>query len=64
MVLDVAQPEARARVDSQSARLGWGLVDAILALVLLPFGVWFLVIDRMVAGIAWVIDHATRQTRA
>ena len=30
----------------------WGVVDALLALVMLPFGAWMLVIDGMVALIS------------
>jgi hypothetical protein len=36
----------------------WGPVDVILALILLPFGVWMFLIDRLVAGIAWIVDRA------
>ncbi len=41
----------------------WGIVDALLALVLLPFGAWFLVIDRLVAGIGWLVDHVPNAAR-
>jgi hypothetical protein len=41
----------------------WGIVDAILALVLLPFGVWVLVIDRLVTSIAWLIDRVPAAPR-
>jgi hypothetical protein len=56
-VLELAQPEARARIRSHPQRVSWGIVDAILALVLLPFGVWVLLIDRIVAGAAWVFSR-------
>ena len=55
-MLEIARPEVRARVRSQPASYRWGVVDIILALVLLPFAVWFLLIDRTVAVIAWMID--------
>jgi hypothetical protein len=55
-MLETARPEVRARVRAQPTRYRWGIVDIILALLLLPFGVWFLLIDRTVAVIAWMID--------
>jgi hypothetical protein len=56
-VLEIAQPETRARTRSHPRRFTWGIVDAILALVLLPFGVWVLAIDRLVAGVAWLFNR-------
>jgi hypothetical protein len=56
-VLEVAQPEVRARARSHPRRFTWGIVDVILAVVLLPFGVWVLLIDRLVAGVAWVFSR-------
>jgi hypothetical protein len=55
-MLEIARPEVRAQVRSRPADYRWGIVDVILALILLPFGVWFLLIDRTVAVIAWIID--------
>ena len=55
-MLEVVRPETRAAVRARPNRATWGIVDVILALVLLPFGVWFLLIDRTVAVIAWIID--------
>jgi hypothetical protein len=56
-MLEIARPEARVAARSQSERVGWGVVDVILALVLLPFGVWVLAIDRLVAGVAWLFNQ-------
>jgi hypothetical protein len=56
-VLDIARPEARARTTSHPRRFTWGIVDVILAVVLLPFGIWVLAIDRLVAGVAWVFNR-------
>jgi hypothetical protein len=53
-VLEIARPEARVRSRSHPRRFTWGIVDVILALVLMPFGVWVLAIDRLVAGVAWL----------
>jgi hypothetical protein len=53
-MLEVARPESRARTHSQTERSTWGIVDAILGLVMLPFGVWMFVIERMVRGVAAV----------
>jgi hypothetical protein len=47
-MLDAARPEARARVRSHPKKLTWGIVDAILALVMLPFGLWMFVIEGLV----------------
>ena len=35
----------------------WGIVDAILAVIMLPFGIWMWLIDRAVAGIAFIFDR-------
>ena len=50
-MLDFARPETRAAVRSHPRQYSWGIVDAILALIMLPFAVWMWLIDRMV----WVI---------
>jgi hypothetical protein len=55
-MLESTRTAARAR--ARERQTGWGIVDAILALVLLPFGLWVLVIDRLVTSIAWLIDRA------
>ena len=55
-MLELARPEVRAQARTRPTAYRWGVVDVILALVLLPFAVWFLVIDRTVAVIAWMID--------
>jgi hypothetical protein len=55
-MLDVARPEARARVRSHPTRLSWGIVDAILALLMLPFGIWLIVIEGLVNGVTWLLD--------
>jgi hypothetical protein len=55
-MLEIARPEVRARTRARRSAYRWGIVDVILALILLPFAVWFLLIDRTVAVIAWMID--------
>jgi hypothetical protein len=55
-MLELVQPEARARVRSHPRRFTWGIVDAILALLMLPFGIWMFLIDRMVAGISALVS--------
>jgi hypothetical protein len=50
-MLDFARPETRAAVRAQPRHYSWGIVDAILALIMLPFAVWMRLIDRML----WVI---------
>jgi membrane-bound ClpP family serine protease len=51
-MLEVARPETRERAHSHPERFTWGIVDAILGLIMLPFGVWMLVIERMVRAVA------------
>jgi hypothetical protein len=51
-MLEVARPEVRTRVRSHPERLTWGIIDAVLGLVMLPFGIWMLVIERMVRVVA------------
>ena len=49
---DLARPETRLHVRSHPKRLTWGIVDVILAVVMLPFGIWMFVIERMVGAVA------------
>jgi hypothetical protein len=51
-MLELARPEARARTRSDPHRATWGPVDVILAILMLPFGIWMFIIDRMVAAIS------------
>jgi len=53
-MLEVARPETRARTQSHPERFTWGIVDGILGLIMLPFGVWMFVIERMVRAVAAV----------
>jgi lauroyl/myristoyl acyltransferase len=48
---ELAIPELRTAVRSHPDRAGWGIVDAILALVMLPFALGMGIID----GLAWLI---------
>jgi hypothetical protein len=58
MVLEAARPEARSRVRSHPNRLSWGIVDVILALAMLPFAIWMVVIEALVNGATWLLDGA------
>jgi hypothetical protein len=51
-MLEVARPEARVHAHSQSQRFAWGIVDVILGIVMLPFGVWIWLIERMVGAVS------------
>lgn len=55
-MLNVARPETRIRERADQPRLSWGIVDFILGAVMLPFGIWMFVIDRMVAAVAWLLS--------
>jgi hypothetical protein len=50
-MLEIARPETRLQAGTRAGRPAWGIVDVILALVLLPFAIGMWIIDRMV----WVI---------
>jgi hypothetical protein len=54
-MLEIARPEIRADVRAHPRQYSWGIVDAILALIMLPFAAWMWIIDRMV----WVIAQLT-----
>ena len=56
-MLEIARPEVRADVRAHPRRNAWGPVDAILALVMLPFAIWMWIIDRLVAGIAALLER-------
>jgi hypothetical protein len=51
-MLDVARSETRVRVRAQPRRFGWGIVDVILGVLMLPFGIWMLAIEGMVRAVA------------
>jgi hypothetical protein len=50
-MLELARPETRTHVRSHPERFSWGIVDVILGIVMLPFGIWMWLIERMVRGI-------------
>jgi hypothetical protein len=60
MALEIAQPEARASVRANPRQPTWGPVDVVLALVMLPFGIWFFVIERVVLGVTWLFSLGSR----
>jgi hypothetical protein len=62
-MLEITRTAARTRAGHPRHEATWGIVDAILALALLPFGIWVLVIDRMVTSIAWLIDRVSATSR-
>jgi hypothetical protein len=56
-MLEIARPEARNAARVEPRRYTWGIVDVILALVLVPFAVWVWLIDRMVWAIARLLGQ-------
>ena len=50
-MLEIARPETRTEVRAHPDQARWGIVDAILALIMLPFAIGMWLIDRM----AWLI---------
>ena len=55
-MLELARPEARARPLSHPERFSWGIVDLILGVVMLPFGIWLAIIEAMVSGVSRLAD--------
>jgi len=55
-MLEVARPEARPYIRSHPGKLGWGIVDAILALILLPVGAAMLLIETLVNAATWLFS--------
>ncbi len=62
-MLGVARTEARAYAQSQPRPFTWGVVDAILALIMLPFGIWLFLIEGLVNGAAWLLGGARDRAR-
>jgi hypothetical protein len=56
-VLEVARPETRAHARSHPQRFTWGIVDVILAVVMLPFGIWMFLIESLVGSVAAIFDR-------
>ena len=54
-MLETARPDTRPAVRAHPRQYSWGIVDAILAVIMLPFAVWMWIIDRMV----WLIASLT-----
>jgi hypothetical protein len=50
-MLEVTRPNARTKAHSDPQRFSWGVVDVILAALMLPFGLWFFLIEGMVHGV-------------
>jgi hypothetical protein len=60
-MLEAVQPEARQRTRSHPLKLTWGIVDTILGIIMLPFGIWMIVIEGLVNGATWLFNQASRQ---
>jgi hypothetical protein len=50
-MLDV-RSQTRARTRSEAHSYRWGIVDVLLGVLMLPFGIWLLVIEGMVRAVA------------
>jgi hypothetical protein len=60
-MLDLARPETRLHVRSHPGRLGWGIVDVVLGVVMLPFGIWMFAIERFVGAVAALESLGSRR---
>ena len=56
-MFEIARPEAGARTHSHPQRFTWGIVDVILAAIMLPFGIWMFLIERLVLTVSAVFDR-------
>ena len=56
-MLEIARPEARTHARSSARRVTWGIVDVILGVLMLPFGVWMWLIERLVLTVSAVFDR-------
>jgi hypothetical protein len=51
-MLNVARSERQVRAHARTERDGWSLVDLILAILMLPFGIWIWLIERVVSAVS------------
>ncbi len=51
-MLEAARSETRARSRVQRQSYRWGIVDVLLGVLMLPFGIWLMVIEGMVRAVA------------
>ncbi|MCA1648013.1 MAG: hypothetical protein LC797_21965 [Chloroflexi bacterium] len=51
-MLEIARPELRGRTRVQSRTFRWGIVDVILAVLMLPFAIWMVAIEGIVRAVA------------
>jgi hypothetical protein len=42
---------------------GWRPQDVVLAIVVLPFGVAFYLVDRLIMGVSWLTDGLSSAAR-
>jgi hypothetical protein len=63
-MLNAARPETRIHTRSHPRKFTWGIVDVILGLVMLPFGIWMLVIEGLVNFATWLFNQTSRQPRS
>lgn len=61
-MLELAKPETRSAARTHPEKFTWGIVDIILGLVMLPFGVWMFLIEAIVHGAAYVFDFDSRRS--
>jgi hypothetical protein len=51
-MLDVARQKTRTTARAHPQPFSWGIVDVVLGVLMLPFGIWLLVIEGMVRAVA------------
>jgi hypothetical protein len=50
-MLERARPKTRVQQRSTDKHFTWGVVDVILAILMLPFGIAVFIIERMVVAV-------------
>ena len=61
-MLEIARPEtARVAARPHPDTSKWGIVDVLLGLVMLPFGVGLIAIEGIVRFAAWLFEIDLRQ---
>ena len=56
-MLEIARPETRGRIRSHPQHVSWGIVDVILAVIMLPFGIGMYLIERLVGAAAAIFGR-------
>ncbi len=63
-MLELAKHKSRTAARTRPPeKFRWGIVDAILGLVMLPFGLWMFVIETIVHAATYIFDFDSQRTK-